>query len=88
MSGSVFRLRGIVSGSLTPSELKVFRYVVQGYTNKQIASLIRRSEDTIKFHLKKVFLKLGVTRRTHAVILGLQMGLGASDDRRALLKAA
>lgn len=88
MSGSVSKLRGRVSGALTPTELKVLRCVVQGYTNKQIATLTERSEETVKFHLKNVFVKLGATRRTQAVVFGLQMGLDAQDKRPALPKAA
>ena len=37
-----------------------------GHTNKQIAASLWLSEQTVKFHLRNVYRKLGVNSRTAA----------------------
>ena len=52
---------------LTPREREILRYLVQGRSNREIAEAIPISVNTVKFHLKNVFGKLGVTTRKDAV---------------------
>jgi len=52
---------------LTEREVAVLRLVADGHANKEIASQLKLSPDTIKAHLKSIFAKLGVDDRTQAV---------------------
>ncbi|MBI5922527.1 MAG: AAA family ATPase [Betaproteobacteria bacterium] len=60
---------------LTPKELKVLRELASGRTNKEIARSIGLAPETIKFHLKNIFVKLSVERRTQAVRRAQLLGL-------------
>lgn len=48
---------------LTNRELEVATLVAQGYSNKQMASLLNISKWTISTHLRRIFMKLGVDSR-------------------------
>ncbi|MGC6329009.1 helix-turn-helix transcriptional regulator [Rhizorhabdus sp. FW153] len=54
---------------LTVREHDVMRELARGSTNKEIARALDMTEHTVKFHLKRVFAKLGVDRRAHALDL-------------------
>lgn len=60
---------------LTPRELEVLSAVADGLTNRQIASKLGVSEDTIKTHLSRSMEKLGASDRTHAIAILLRRGL-------------
>ncbi len=60
---------------LSQREIDVLRCVGRGNANKEIASKLGVSEETVKAHLKSVFLKLGVTDRTQAVTLAVKRGI-------------
>lgn len=51
---------------LTERERAVLAHVAEGVSNAEIAARLRVSENTVKFHLQNVFLKLGVNNRTEA----------------------
>lgn len=53
--------------NLTRSETAVAELVAQGLTNSQVASQLSLSRHTVAFHLRKVFLKIGVTSRIELV---------------------
>ena len=55
------------SDDLTPREREVLRYLVQGRSNREIAEAVPISVNTVKFHLKNIFGKLGVSTRQDAV---------------------
>ena len=59
---------------LSVREIQVLQCVAQGKSNKQIASQLRITEDTIKGHLRSIMEKLAATNRTHAVAIGIQRG--------------
>ena len=59
---------------LTQAELRIFKLVLAGYTNKQIAEEVFISEKTVKFHLYKVFRKLSVKSRSELIIFGFKNG--------------
>jgi len=60
---------------LTPREIEVLRMIAEGLGNKEIASRLRISDHTVKFHISSIFAKLGVSSRTEAVIVGIRQGL-------------
>lgn len=61
--------------TLTQRELEVLRLVAAGAPNSRIAAQLWITEQTVKFHLSKVYRKLGVSNRTaashHAYVHGL-----------------
>jgi DNA-binding NarL/FixJ family response regulator len=60
---------------LTEREREVLEYVARGFSNKDIARAIGRTDETVKIHLKSVFVKLGAADRTEAVTVALQRGI-------------
>jgi DNA-binding NarL/FixJ family response regulator len=60
---------------LTPREIEVLTLVAQGHRNKEIASLLHLSEETVPVHLKNIFAKLKVNERTAAVNVALRRGI-------------
>jgi DNA-binding NarL/FixJ family response regulator len=60
---------------LTKRELDVLQLVARGLSNRQVAGVMGRTDETVKLHLKNVFLKLGVADRTEAVTVALARGL-------------
>ena len=60
---------------LTPRETEILQLLGTGLDNKAIASQLKISKHTVKFHLSSIFSKLDVSSRTEAVTLGLRRGL-------------
>jgi DNA-binding NarL/FixJ family response regulator len=60
---------------LTPRELDVLRYVVEGKTNGEIGMSLGISEKTIEKHLDTIFRKLGVVSRVQAAVLAIRENL-------------
>lgn len=61
---------------LTPRELSVFRAMAGGGTNKQIASELNLSIDTVKIYLRAIFRKIGASNRSQACVLASQLVMG------------
>ena len=61
--------------NLSRREIEILALVAQGLSNKDVARAIGRTNETVKIHLKSIFSKLGVTRRTEAVTTALARGL-------------
>lgn len=55
--------------SLSTREREIVRLIVDGASNKEVASALDISERTVKGHLSNVFQKLGVTDRLKLVLL-------------------
>jgi DNA-binding NarL/FixJ family response regulator len=66
---------GQAAEPLTPREREVLHLLAQGLPSKTIASRLRLSEHTIKFHIGSIMTKLGAASRTEAVTLALRRGL-------------
>jgi DNA-binding NarL/FixJ family response regulator len=60
---------------LTPREIDVLRLVAGGNANKEIASQLSLSEETVKSHIRSILAKLGANDRTHAVTIGAKRGI-------------
>ena len=61
--------------ALSPREIEVLQMIAEGLGNKEIASRLKISEHTIKFHISSIFTKLDVSSRTEAVTLGVRLGI-------------
>lgn len=61
--------------SLSKTELKIVRMVLDGQSNKEIARHIYLSEKTVKFHLYKIFKKLSVKSRSELILYGYRKRL-------------
>jgi two-component system, NarL family, response regulator len=61
--------------SLTARELQVLQLLVTGMRNKEMASHLGISEDTVRAHVKGVFAKFRVHDRTAALAEALRRGL-------------
>lgn len=67
--------RKLESLGITPRELEILELIAQGLSNREIAERVNVSENTVKTHSSRVFLKLGARRRTQAVQLGKELRL-------------
>jgi len=60
---------------LTARELEVLGLMAEGLTYKEIASRLFISLNTVRFHVKAIYGKLGVNNRTQALARGRELGL-------------
>lgn len=61
--------------NLTPRERDVLQGITEGKSNKEIARDLDIQEVTVKLHVKTLSRKLGARNRTHAAMLGRDLGL-------------
>ena len=86
VEGSVFRPDRSSGGALETSratglsekEAVVLAELAKGHSNREIAQTLWLSEQTVKFHLRNVYRKLGVANRTDALRLALERDLVAA----------
>jgi len=62
--------------TLTPREIEVLKMLAQGLTNKEIATALVITTNTVKRHLKSIFTKLNVNTRAAAAAIASSSGLG------------
>jgi NarL family two-component system response regulator LiaR len=60
---------------ITARELEILTLVALGLSNREIATQLFVSENTVKTHCARAFDKLGAARRTQAVQRGKELGL-------------
>jgi LuxR family maltose regulon positive regulatory protein len=64
----------------SPKESEVARHLVGGMTNRDLAAALDMAPDTVKWHLKNIFSKLGVENRTQAVLRLRDMGVSVDTS--------
>ncbi len=79
IASAVFEQRqrpaGALEQALTPRELEVMQQLAAGRTNRDIASVLRITEHTVKFHVNSILEKLGAESRTEAVVRAARLGI-------------
>lgn len=73
--------------SLTTRETQILNYIADGNTNKQIASALQISEQTIKNHVSNILRKLNANDRAHAVFLAIRYGWISAEELHPLTPA-
>jgi DNA-binding NarL/FixJ family response regulator len=63
------------AGVLTPQEVEVLQLLASGLSNKAIAREVALSENTVKYHIKHILHKLGLSNRTAAAAYAIWAGL-------------
>jgi LuxR family maltose regulon positive regulatory protein len=63
------------SEPLSEREKEILRFLCQGIPNKEMASRLFVSENTIKFHLKNIYAKLDARNRSQAINAARELGL-------------
>ena len=79
-----FAIRRIIENhNLSRREAQVALLCTRGLTNAEIGAQLRVSEQTVKFHLRHIFIKFGVRRRAELIShLLMQQGPWDGEDAR------
>ena len=65
---------GSRGSALSASQVAILRLISRGHSNREIASEVHLSENTVKTHVQEIFRKLGVRNRVEAAILAGKSG--------------
>ena len=60
---------------ISDRELEVLEHLAAGWSNKEIASRLDVSPNTVKTHVARLFEKLEVKRRTEAILRARELGM-------------
>lgn len=53
--------------NMTPYEIRILLLLKQGLSNKNISNRVGLSVNTVKYHLKNIYKKLGAKNRVDAI---------------------
>ncbi len=70
--GFVHRLKEL---PITSRETEILKHVACGKTNKQISHDLMLSLSTVRNHISNIFVKLKISNRSQATIVGIYSGL-------------
>jgi DNA-binding NarL/FixJ family response regulator len=59
---------------LSDSQCKILRLIAEGFSNREIASRVHLSENTVKSHIQEIFRKLQVRNRVEAALRATKEG--------------
>lgn len=62
---------------LTPREAEILSLIVSGLSNREIGETLELSINSVKTYIRGAYRKIGVERRTQAVLWGLEHGIDA-----------
>ena len=80
LGGAAFVSDPADDAGLTGREQEILEALGQGLANKQIASRLFVTEQTVKFHLTNIYRKLGLTNRTAAARWAYAHGLATETS--------
>jgi DNA-binding NarL/FixJ family response regulator len=63
------KTRPELTANLSEAQVKVLEYLLEGYTEPQIAEQISRSRHTVHDHTKAIYQALGVNGRVQLVLM-------------------
>jgi DNA-binding CsgD family transcriptional regulator len=66
--------------ALSAREREVLGLICEGHSDVQMAKLLSLSENTVRNHIAALYRKIGVNRRTAAVIWARERGITCRDD--------
>jgi len=67
--------------NLTVRELELLELVGEGFSNRAISEQLTISTNTVKYHLKNIFQKLGAQNRAEAVAHAIRAGILSSSQK-------
>ena len=65
----------LLDALLTPTEMKVLRFILDGKSNRDMANLFHRHIRTIEFHRRNIYHKLGVDNLLDLIRRAAEIGL-------------
>jgi DNA-binding NarL/FixJ family response regulator len=68
-------LKGERNGGLTPRELEVLQLIVDGKSNKEIATVLDLSANTVAVHRANIMNALGIHKTAELVVYAIRSGL-------------
>ena len=71
----------VITEELTEREITVLKLVAKGMMNKEIASALVISENTVKIHLRNILEKLHLKNRIQAAVYAVRQGMTDAEGK-------
>ncbi|MBN2694083.1 response regulator transcription factor [bacterium] len=72
-NNNIFEEETIIN--LTPREIEILQMIAKGFSNSEVASMLKISRSTIRTHLEHIYQKMDVTNRVEAITEGYKRGI-------------